>query len=217
MVIGQMEVLEIKPIENKKITVFMIEHFNPDCLNRVDKSLIRYLKEKDIDFATIDVKEECLATLHESILVESFNHIKVPYHVVEIPEYAKAALEEKITKKGEKIQALVEEYQILTDKESFKAQNLESWIKVLKDEVKEDEEFLSLKLRPEWIVKRILGLINSTKGKEIKFAHFAQPEVYNLMVDMFKELGMKVVLHELNLKIKSENLLKAEEIKQWKF
>jgi len=88
---------------------------------------------------------------------------------------------------------------------------------VLKREVKEEKKFLDLKLRPEWIVKRILGLIKNSDKDEIKFAHFAQPEVYNLMVGMFEELGMEVILHELNLKIKSENLIKQEEIKQWKF
>jgi len=101
-----MEVLEIKPVKNKKVTVYMIEHFNPDCLNKVDKGLIRFLKGKDLDFASIDLREECLISLDDSILVESLNHIKVPYHLVEIPEYAKGALEEKLINKNEKIHTL---------------------------------------------------------------------------------------------------------------
>ena len=65
-------------------------------------------------------------------------------------------LYQEIIEKQEFQNELFEEYESMEDKDSYKGLSLKNWIDMLGEEIQEREIFLSLKLRPQWIVKKML-------------------------------------------------------------
>jgi len=207
-----MEVLEIKPVSNKEIKVYMINRtkiklgYNTDIFSCID-----------LDFATIDVENENLRSFNKSPLTKLLEQFEIPYYTVDIPEYAKGYLNEEIIEKEDLVNELVEEFLKMSDKNSLKGLNLKSWIDVLKDEIEEKRLFLKLKLRPQWIVKKILDIIRSDKKRKITFVHFAQDNVFMETMKLLKELNMEIRIYEQEEEILTFNLIiNTEEISKWK-
>lgn len=88
----------------------------------------------------------------------------------------------------------------MKDKDSFKGQNLLSWIDMLTQEVKEEYKFLEFKLRPQWIVKEILDIIKSYQDEEITLAHFAKEKTITEVLTLLKEVEIEVVIYKNNKK-----------------
>ena len=68
---------------------------------------------------------------------------------------------------------------------------------LLREEIQEREIFLSLKLRPQWIVKKMLDIALSFKKDIIIFVHFVQEDICEdicpQIVENLRELGIKVI------------------------
>jgi reverse gyrase len=64
-------------------------------------------------------------------------------------------------------------------------------------EIQEKENFLSLQLRPQWIVKKMLDLASSYEKNVIVFVHFVQEdiceEICAEITKNLRDLGVKVV------------------------
>ena len=212
-----MEVLEIKPVKNKEISVYMINKAKIKLRSIADKDLIDIFSGIDIDFATIDVENENLRSFNKSSLAKLLEQFEIPYYTVDIPEYAMGYLIEEIVEKEDRVNELVEEYLSMNDKNSLKGLNLKSWIDVLTDEIEEKRLILQLKLRPQWLVKKILDIIRSDRRKKITFAHFAKDNVFMETMKLLKELNIEIRIYEQEEKIHTFNLLvNKEEISQWK-
>lgn len=143
---------------------------------------------------------------------------KIPYYTVDIPEYAMGYLMTEIIEKEEQVNELIEEFLSMKNKESIKGLNLKSWIDFLKEEIDEKKLFLQLKLRPQWIAKKILDIIRSKNNNEITFIHFAQDKIFNEIMNLLKDLDIKVKDYEEKKEIFTLNLITNEEvIEQWKY
>ncbi|MFX1557998.1 MAG: hypothetical protein ACFFC9_12155, partial [Promethearchaeota archaeon] len=174
-----MEVLELKPIKNKRIVSYMtskenIKYFqNPDI-----PKLKEFLKRKNINFVTVDFQVN-LNEFSKTSFAQLLDELKIPYYQVDIPEFAMGYLYEEILDKQELLNELYEEYEKEDDKESYKMISLRNWIDMLAEEIQEKEIFLSLKLRPQWIVKKMLDLARNCKiyTETISFIHFIQEDI----------------------------------------
>jgi len=212
-----MEVLEIKPVKNKDIMVNLINLSNMKSDSKTIRDLIEFFKYADIDFATIDVENDNIKNFTQSSLSRLLNHEKIPYFTVDIPEYAMGYIVEEILEKEDQVNKLIEEYVSMKDKDTFKGQNLKSWISVLKDEIEEKKNILQMKLRPQWIVKKILDIIKSKNKKEINVIHFAQDTIFIETMNLLKDLNVKIKNYEQEKEMLAFSIIiNKEGVQQWK-
>ncbi|MHA1438790.1 MAG: hypothetical protein ACTSPD_14565 [Promethearchaeota archaeon] len=212
-----MEVLEIKPVKNKEISVFMINKKDLTVNKEDIKRLTEIFRYIEVDFITIDLENERMRNFAKSSLPRLLESFKVPYYPLDIPEYAMGYLLEEIIQKENQLDEILEEFLTMRDKESFKGLNLKSWIDVLKNEIEEKKKFLSLNLRPQWIVKKILDIIRSCNKQEITFVHLSQEDIFTETMKLLKELKFEVYVQGSLKTTKVYNVItNTEEIAQWK-
>lgn len=213
-----MEVLEIKPVRNKEIIVYLVKISSIQSKSNAKVNIIEFLSRINVNFATIDLENENLRSFNKSSLAKILEQYKIPYYTVDIPEYAMGYLMTEIIEKEEQVNELIEEFLSMKNKESIKGLNLKSWIDFLKEEIDEKKLFLQLKLRPQWIAKKILDIIRSKNNNEITFIHFAQDKIFNETMNLLKDLDIKVKDYEEKKEIFTLNLITNEEvIEQWKY
>jgi len=192
-----MEVLELKKIKNKKIIVYMSSKENAKYFQKTDNSkLVEFLNKNNIDFVTVDFQVD-MKEFSKTPFAQILNKLKIPYFQVDIPDYAMGYLYEEIIEKQQLQNELFEEYESMEDKESYKGLSLKNWIDMLGEEIQEKEIFLSLKLRPQWIVKKMIDLALSFKKDTVIFVHFVQEaiceDICPQIVENLRELGIKVI------------------------
>ena len=213
-----MEVLEIKPVRNKEIIAYLVKFSNIKSKPNANVSLIEFLSKRNVKFATINLENENLRSFNKSSLAKILEKYRIPYYTVDIPEYAMGYLMAEILEKEDQVNDLTEEYLSMSDKKSIKGLNLKSWIEVLKDEIDDKKLILQLKLRPEWIVKKILDIIRPTKTNKITFVHFAQDNIFNKTMTLLKDLDIEVKVYDQKKEDFAQYLIKSEEvIDQWKY
>ncbi len=192
-----MEVLELKPVKNKKIVVYMSSKENAKYFQNVDHSkLVEFLRKNKIDFVTVDFQVD-MKEFSITPVAHTLNELNIPYFQVDIPDYAMGYLYQEIIEKQEFQNELFEEYESMEDKDSYKGLSLKNWIDMLGEEIQEREIFLSLKLRPQWIVKKMLDLALSFKKDIVIFVHFVQEDICEdicpQIVENLRELGVRVI------------------------
>lgn len=192
-----MEVLELKPVKNKKIIAYMSSKENVKYFQNPDTSKLKeFLKKKNIDFVTVDFQVD-MKEFNKTPFAKTLAELEIPYYQVDIPDYAMGYLYEEIIEKQEFQNELFDEYERMNDKESYKGQSLKNWIDLLGEEIQEKEIFLSLKLRPQWIVKKMLDIANKFENKEVLFIHFVQEDICEdicpQVVENLRELEVKVI------------------------
>ena len=193
-----MEVLELKPVKkNKKVISYMSSKENSEYFQSEDKSkLEEFLKKKEINFVTVDFQVD-MEEFSKTPFAKTLDRLEIPYYQVDIPEYAMGYLYEEISSKQEFLNELFEEFENMDDKESYKGQSLKNWIDMLGEEIQDREIFLSLKLRPQWIVKKMLDLARKIDANTISFVHFVQEDICEdicpQVVQLLRELNTKVI------------------------
>lgn len=192
-----MEVLELKKIKNKKIIVYMSSKENAKYFQKTNNSkLVDFLNKNNIDFVTVDFQVD-MREFNKTPFAQTLNELRIPYFQVDIPDYAMGYLYEEIIEKQHLQNELFEEYESMEDKDSYKGLSLKNWIDMLGEEIQEKEIFLSLKLRPQWIVKKMIDLVLSFKKDTVVFVHFVQEDICEdicpQIVENLRELGIKVI------------------------
>jgi len=193
-----MEVLELKPVKkNKKVISYMSSKEDAEYFQSEDKSkLEEFLKKRDINFVTVDFQVD-MEKFSKTPFAKTLDKLEIPYYQLDIPEYAMGYLYEEISSKQEFLNELFEEYEDMDNKDSYKGQSLKNWIDMLREEIQDLEIFLSLKLRPQWIVKKMLDLTRKFDGNTISFVHFVQEDICEdicpQVVQLLRELNAKVI------------------------
>ncbi|MFX0040233.1 MAG: hypothetical protein ACFFAB_12910 [Candidatus Heimdallarchaeota archaeon] len=206
-----MEVLELKPINKKRITIYLIEKYRISSeLNDIDK-IKELVNNNNISFITVEINNENFRTFKDSNLSTVLKALNLEYYLFDMPEYAYGYLFEEINKKEEQISELLMEYRKMKDKESFKGLNLKSWIDVLKREVNQDKQILETKIRPQWIVKKILDLVRSNENGELALLHFCSEKTLSEITEQLRELHIEVFVYELNSLHNIPNLIIKQE------
>ncbi|MFX0188157.1 MAG: hypothetical protein ACFE8A_10515 [Candidatus Hodarchaeota archaeon] len=213
-----MEVLEIKPINNKNVTVYLITVPKVDIeINKIN-CLTDYLNTNELKFITIDVESENFREFLNTRLGKSLEKLEIPYYLLDIPEYAKGYLEYEIIEIEEQLSELIEELLRMKDTESIKGQNLKSWIYLIEEEIKEKKSTFSLYVRPKWIAKKIVDLIRNVKSEKVLFVHFTKKDIFMKIARIFKDLDMQVIaLNDMEKGTEFNIITSQEEINLWKF
>jgi len=134
-----MEVLDLKPIKNKKIIAYMFAKENSKVLQNRDPTLLtEFLKNEKINFVTVDFDlniKEFSKTPFATVLEK----LGIRYYQVDIPEYAMGYIYEEVIEKEDFLDSLTEEYKNLEDRDSYKGLSLKNWIDLLNMEIQEKE------------------------------------------------------------------------------
>lgn len=202
-----MEVLELKPLKNKKVVIFIFAKENSEELKNSNPELLaKFLKNNNVSFVTVDFDIN-MKDFSETTFAKVLTSLEIKYYQLDIPEYVMGYLYEEITEKEELITTLIEEYQNLEDRESYKGQSLKNWIDLINLEIQEKEIFLSLRLRPMWIVKKMLDIAKNHKNKDVNFVHFVQTDICEdicpQVVELLRENNVKVVQYNKKHTIKN--------------
>ncbi len=166
-----MNTLNIETPENKTIFVVLTKKENNALLNEQRYNLCEeVLNEHSFDFVTCDMEGE--SKFNPKSLVRILGKCPIESYGVDVPELAAGYLRQEIDDKKEQAASLEKEYSALADKTSAMAQNMASWIDVLKSEAKELEVKLEVEVKPKWLVKRILDIAAKFADDEVYVLHF---------------------------------------------
>ena len=191
-----MEVLELKVPKNVKVIVYMAKSEKSDIQKGYDSKVISFIKEKGVKFVTIDFQID-IRLFKATDLGKALEKNEIPFYQVDIPEYAMAYIYEEILEKEELMNELCDEYESMGNKESYKGESLKNWIDLLHEEIQQKENYISLKLRPQWIVKKMLDLAKNQKTDQVIFLHYVQTDICEdicpQVTRQLREMGIKVV------------------------
>lgn len=211
-----MEVLKLNPLEKQNAICFILKRTDQGYNPRDFKQFKKFVTESNINLITFDVNNDNTEHFRVCKLYTQVKNLSLPQYCLDVPEYAKGYLMEEIFEKEELLTELQDEYEELDDKKSFKAQNLLSWVEILKDEIQEKIDFYKYDLRPQWITKKILDLLRNIEQKETKLVHFSQKDVLSDIIDLLKEMKVNVKIVDEKSKFNYTNInYKQEEVKQW--
>ncbi|MFX1391746.1 MAG: hypothetical protein ACFE9Z_16910 [Promethearchaeota archaeon] len=193
-----MEVLEIKPLKNKNIMIYLIDRTKINSKSNDIEILKDLAKRNNVSFITVEMSNENFIKFKNSNLSIVLNKLNLEYYLLDIPEYAYGYLYEEIINKEEQIRELLIEYRKMDDKNSFKGLNLKSWIEFLEKEVIYDKNIIETKTRPQWIVKKILDLIRRYEQIDVSLIHFFCEKSLLEITKLLRELHIEVIFYELN-------------------
>ena len=206
-----MEVLELKSPKDAKIIVYMAKSEKSDIQKGFDGKVISFIKEKGVKFVTIDFQID-IKSFKTTDLGKALEKSGIPFYQVDIPEYAMGYIYEEIIEKEELMNELCDEYESMEDKDSYKGESLKNWIDLLHEEIQQKENYISLKLRPQWIVKKMLDLVKCHKANKVVFLHYVQTDICEdicpQVTRQLREVGVKVINYNVKKHL-SEILAKS--------
>lgn len=209
-----MEVLEIKPVKNKKVKIFLLRNEIGRFNEEKYKNLRKILEKEKFRFAIIDFNNKEIKKTYERPLLEFLNNCMIPYFSVEIPEYVKNYLDLGIFDKEILLNELEEEYEelCLNDEEmnSFKILSLKNWIEILKQEIELMKKNLKMFIHPQWIVKKVLDIVKKIENNVFSIIHFTHKEIYNELTNLFEIYNIKVIKYDISNKNIKQILIKKE-------
>ena len=192
-----MEVLELKPIKNKKIIAYMSSKQDTRYFQNIDNfKLAEFLKKNNINFVTVDFQIN-MKEFSKTPFAQTLHELKIPYFQVDIPEYAMGYIYQEIIEKQDFQNILFEEYESMDDKDSYKGESLKNWIDMIREEIQAKEIFISLKLRPQWIVKKMLDIAMGYNEQQISYLHLVQEDICEdicaEVTEQLRAMNVKVV------------------------
>lgn len=175
-----MSVLNIESPQNKTVYIVLVKKENNAMLNEQQYNLCEeVLNEHRFDFVTVDMEGE--SKFNPKSLVKVIGKCPIESHGIDIPAFAAGYLYQEIDDLKEQVSGLQAEYDALDDKASMMAQNMDSWISVLKEEIAGKESALENDIKPKWLVKRILDIAASFTEDEVYVLHFGVEQLLPAM------------------------------------
>ncbi len=223
-----MKSLEITPLKNKKLTVYLIEKeynepfwlIDPPSNGSPSKSL-RHLFKPSIAFCRfleklIEKVEPNFATEErgmrtskefneENVLARLFERKKVQFFPVDIEESARGylvgSMEEKLQARNQILEALAKFCQT---SESTEREYLVAYGQCLQQELEEMQREISFPIRQNWIIMSILDQAREIEDKDqISCIHISSPEHVAEMAKLLESLDVNVESVKLSKKIVS--------------
>ena len=190
-----MEVLiELKALENKEISVVLV-NLNSHLIN-TPKKISQFIESQKIDFSTIDFEN----INSENSLNESFDGLPCLIFPVKMPQHVKDRFFVEIVELDEDINVLLDKFEKLRDKKSYRVQNMRCWIDLLLKKVKDKKKVWERKVKPLWIAKYILDIAKGFNGKKVRLAHFVKSEYIPELKKVLEDLNVNVMDYEIEYK-----------------
>jgi hypothetical protein len=197
-----METLEIKPIKNKKITLYLIRNKDQRLSNSQMKNFKSFLEKEKFRFAIIDLNKEEIKKSYEDAISKFLDKFWIPYYSIDIPDHVKDVLNVDIIEKEALMNELEIEYATLCDdenqKESYKAQSIKIWIGLLKNEIESQRKAIQLTIKPKWVVKKVLDIANMIRNDAFSIVYFTHEEIFSELKILFQNYNIKVKKIDIN-------------------
>ncbi len=238
-----MKVLEVKPLEKKKLTVLLMEKeynepftiaypapsANSDLLNALHKPSIGFYKflenvvaKVHISFATEELGLRSQKDFFEdNILAEIFRKSNVPFFPVDVDENAMSYLKTDINKKTEQRDAVLKALDNLSKqktRDSPERDYLIAYGQSLQLEIEEQEHEIKFPIRESWIVMGIMDQAKEVTGKdEVTCLHICSPEHTEGIKQLLETLNANVEIAKLSKKIisTSAEMPSPHELEDW--
>ncbi|TRO49665.1 hypothetical protein E2P63_07820 [Candidatus Bathyarchaeota archaeon] len=238
-----MKVLEVKPLEKKKLTVLLMEkEYNEpftiaypapsatsDLLNALHKPSIGFYKflenvvaKVHISFATEELGLRSQKDFFEdNILAEIFRKSNVPFFPVDVDENAMSYLKTDINKKTEQRDAVLKALDNLSKqktRDSPERDYLIAYGQSLQLEIEEQEHEIKFPIRESWIVMGIMDQAKEVTGKdEVTCLHICSPEHTEGIKQLLETLNANVEIAKLSKKIisTSAEMPSPHELEDW--
>jgi len=219
--------LEITPLENKKLTVYLIEkeYNEPFWLiesqsNGTPSKTLRQLFKPSIafcefldklinkvnpDFATEELGMRSPREFQEAnVLAQLFQKKDIPFHSVDIDEnargYLAANMEEKLQARNQVLEALTKLSQ--QKKEGVEKEYLLAYGQCLQLELEEEQREAGFPIRENWIVMGILNQAREIKDNEnTTCIHVSSPEHINKIKQLLESLEVNVEVLKISKKV----------------
>ena len=227
-----MNVLEIKPLEKKKLNVLILEkEYNEpfwmtqpptssssQAIKSLFKPSIGFYKflenvvaKVNLDFATEELGMRSERDFAENnILAEIFGKSRIPFFPVDIDTnartYLELALDKKVELRDRAIQALDNLSKQKDKNESPEKDYLVAYGQSLQFEIEEQEREVSFPIRESWIAMGILEHAREiSKKDEITCLHICSPEHVAGTKKLLEKLNANVEIAKLSKKVISAN------------
>lgn len=224
-----MKVLEIQPLEDKKLNVLIVEkeYNEPFWLIEPDSALPpqklrslwrpsiafckfieRLIKKIKPDFATEELGMRSSKEFYESVLAKLFQRSRVPFFPVDIDDYARTYLEYNIDEKRRSRDSMLEALDRLSKREdkseesNIKRDYLVAYAQSLQLEFEEELHEVCFPVRERWIVMGILDNAREISDKEeVTCLHICSPEHVEGVKDLLESVGAKVEVIKISKKV----------------
>jgi len=238
-----MKVLEVKPLEKKKLTVLLMEKeynepfaiadpssaANSNPLHALHKPSIGFYKflenviaKVNLSFATEELGIRSQKDFFEdNMLAEVFKKSNVPFFPVDVDENAKTYLKTAIDKQTEQRDAVLKALDNLSKQkaqDSAERDYLIAYGQSLQLEIEEQEREVKFPIRESWIVMGILDRAKEVTGKdEVTCLHICSPEHTEGIKQLLETLNANVETAKLSKKIISTKaeMPSAHELEDW--
>jgi len=236
-----MKVLEIKPLEKKKLSVLILEkEYNEPfrmtesssshahALQALFKPSIGFYKflenviaKVNLDFATEELGMRSEKDFFENnIVAEIFRKSSIPFFPVDIDMNAKTYLESVLDKKIELRDDVLKALDNLSKHkdDSMEKEYLIAYGQSLQFEIEEQEREANFPIRESWIAMGILDQAREIDAKEeVTCLHISSPEHVAGIKQLLESLNAKVEIAKLSKKVisASAEVPSAHELENW--
>ncbi len=199
-----MKILELNPIKNKTVFLYLMELKHNKWSMEESIKTKKLLETLNFDFISIDSTCEDSSKNFDSSLIKTLRKCTKPYFFMDIPEYAKGYLFDKISVYKEQIEEIQYELKLNSKKQEQKNLNrvskLKSWLDYLNDEVQDQEKNLNIEIRSQWIVKGLLDLINMYEVNSLIIIHLTPEEMLPRLKNLLETLNINVLTSDVQIK-----------------
>jgi hypothetical protein len=170
---------------DNNFSVYLLRDMDGDITEKDVENLIEKFKEIPVKFATIDLGYTSVREFNETHLAKAFNDFGIPYFTVELPHFVKGHFSGQISEIQNKYNELKTSYDLLKDKNSPGAQELNYLIEYYSNELRELNHYINQQIRVDSITQKILSVIKDRDSRDLTFVHVGEE---NTLVEIMRQL-----------------------------
>ncbi|MFX1478464.1 MAG: hypothetical protein ACFFCI_10045 [Promethearchaeota archaeon] len=182
-----MNSIMFETLMDDNFSVYLLRDTEEDSSGDYIYRLVEKLKEIPVSFATVDLGYSTLREFNETQLAIVLKEYEIPFFSVELPHYVKGHFASQISEMKNKYNELKASYELLKDKNSPGAQELNYLIDYYSNELRELNYYINQQIRVESISEKILKVIEGRDSKNLTFVHIGEE---NTLVGIMRQLKM---------------------------
>lgn len=180
-----MNSIMFETLMDNNFSVYLLRDMDGDITEKDVENLIEKFKEIPVKFATIDLGYTSVREFNETHLAKAFNDFGIPYFTVELPHFVKGHFSGQISEIQNKYNELKTSYDLLKDKNSPGAQELNYLIEYYSNELRELNHYINQQIRVDSITQKILSVIKDRDSRDLTFVHVGEE---NTLVEIMRQL-----------------------------
>lgn len=180
-----MNSIMFETLMDNNFSVYLLRDMDGDITEKDVESLIEKFKEIPVQFATIDLGYTSLREFNETHLAKVFKEFEIPYFTVELPHFVQGHFSGQISEIQNKYNELKASYDLLKNKNSPGAQELNYLIEYYSNELRELNHYINQQIRVDSITQKILSVIKDRDSRDLTFVHVGEE---NTLVEIMRQL-----------------------------